>query len=339
MYIDPLEHFASSDSRRLRSVSAELATREDRIKERIRVVSDSSLQKLGPFNPPRARQFLDLRDAWIEEVASHSTSSRSAVRDARASNVVDRPTAKRLLSGMEEYDAGILKERAALAKNRVKLEYAILAHPAHARIGEAYLSAIVERLLNPAGATTNVQGSRDKHDQEQFRWLLAQACSPIESPHYEGALYCPVTRQWHDEDLIIASHIVPYAIGEVNVSYIFGLRPEEGYKAIWSYQNGLLLHKAIERALDAAQPVIVPVGDFSNDCKVMMLDEVIMSKNVFYKGSEFGSIHNPTLEFISRCKTGKRYLYFHCLISLFRRFRYSVNGQERDQQKIQMGKV
>lgn len=52
---------------------------------------------------------------------------------------------------MEDYDADILKKRAALAKNGVKLGYAMLEHPTHARIGEAYISAIVEKLPNPAG--------------------------------------------------------------------------------------------------------------------------------------------------------------------------------------------
>lgn len=271
----------------------------------------------------------------MEEVASHLKSSRAAVRNARVSNVVDKPTAKRLLSDMEEYDADILKERAALAKNRVKLQYAILAHPTHAKIGEAYLSAIVERLPNPAGATTNVQGSRDKTDQEQYRSLLIQAYSPMDA----DVLYCPVSHKWHDEAAVIASHIVPYAIGEVNISYVFGLRPEEGYEAIWSERNGLLLHKKIEQALDAAQLVIVPVADYSNDFKAIVLDEGILPNKIGVDGLTFSDFHDRTLNFVTEARPGKRNLYFHCLISLFRRFRYGVRGRGKDQEKIQMGKV
>lgn len=47
---------------------------------------------------------------------------------------------------MEEFDAAFLNERAALARNRMKLEFGILSHPTHARIGEAYVAAIVESL-------------------------------------------------------------------------------------------------------------------------------------------------------------------------------------------------
>lgn len=108
------------------------------------------------------------------------------------------------------------KERATLVKNYVKLEYAILGHPTCACIGEAYVSAIVERLPDPAEATY----------------------------------------------LITAAHIVPYAIGEVIADYIFGVRPEEGYEAIWSHRNGLLLDMRIEKALDVAQVVPVPTDDF-----------------------------------------------------------------------------
>lgn len=336
VFNDPLERYATSDSESLRSVSEELAEKEDSIKAKIRAVSGQSQEQLGSFSPPRAQGFIEQRESIVEELASHLKSSRAAVREARANNIVDRPTAKRLLSGMEDVDADILKERAALAKNRVKLKYAILSHPSHARMGDAYMSAIVEKLPDPAGATTSVQGSRDKQDQAQFRSLLIQAYSPAELATSADAVWCPVSHNWLANAAIRAAHIVPYAIGEVNASYIFGLRPEEGYEAIWSYRNGLLLQENIEKALDTAQVVIVPVEDSASEFKLIVLDDALMNQISYHDGPKWGDIHNSKLEFISESRPGKRYLYFHCLISLFRRFRY---GGEMDQQKIQMGKV
>lgn len=238
VFDDPLDRFACSDNESLRIVSQELANKEDTIKARIRAVSGKSQEERGSFNPFRVQSFIEQRESIVEELATHLKSSRAAIREARARNVVDPLTAKSLLSGMEDVDAEILKERAALAKNRTKLEYAILSHPTHARIGEAYLSAIFERLPDPAGAAaaaTSLHTSRDKQDQLQFRSLLIQAYSPPELAEDERILWCPVSRMWHDKLTIKAAHLVPYALGEVNVSYIFGLSQEDGYKAIWSY--------------------------------------------------------------------------------------------------------
>lgn len=61
VYRDPLANFASSDTKQLRSVSAELAEHQDRIKEKIRAVSGISLETLGPYSPSRAQQFVKKR--------------------------------------------------------------------------------------------------------------------------------------------------------------------------------------------------------------------------------------------------------------------------------------
>ena len=53
---------------------------------------------------------------------------------------------------LEAPDAELLKERATLAANRVKIQYGILPHPTHSRIGEVYSLRIVENLSESAGA-------------------------------------------------------------------------------------------------------------------------------------------------------------------------------------------
>lgn len=118
---------------------------------------------------------------------------------------------------MEEFDAAFLNERAALARNRMKLEFGILSHPTHARIGEAYVAAIVESLPELVGARLKKQRSRDKYDQEQFKALVRQAYTPTnETPAYDPPysdppmLWCPITRAWHDTMSMTTAHIVPY---------------------------------------------------------------------------------------------------------------------------------
>lgn len=157
-----------------------------------------------------------------------------------------------------------LKERAALARNRMKLEFGILSHPTHARIGEAYLAVIVESLPELAGARLNRQRSRDKYDQEQFKALVRQAYTfTKETPAYDPPrsdppmLWCPITRAWHDTMNMTTVHIVPCGIGEINAAYNFGLPADEGWTALWSFENGLLLHSRVEQAVLGAKNMFV----------------------------------------------------------------------------------
>ena len=70
------------------------------------------------------------------------------------------------------------KERAALAKNRTKVECGKLSHPTHSKIGEAYLAFLVDSLSEPSGARVKKQGKRDKHEHELFKKLVRKAYSP-----------------------------------------------------------------------------------------------------------------------------------------------------------------
>lgn len=171
-FADPLEFFSLSPEPALRSVSQELTDKGELLKGRVRSISASSDEIIQKFDPTHAQKYVAEREPLAEEVAAHIKICRNKVREAQEKKLVDRSTAKRLLSGMEEFDAALLKERAALARNRVKLEFGILSHPTHARIGEAYLAAIVESLPEPAGARLKKQGSRDKYDQEWFKALV-----------------------------------------------------------------------------------------------------------------------------------------------------------------------
>lgn len=106
VFDDSLHRFICSNNNEslLRSVSQELANKEDTIKIRIRAVLDRSQEILGLFSPSRAERFVEQREFIVEELATHLKSSRVVVKEARARNVVDDLTAKRLLSRIEDID-------------------------------------------------------------------------------------------------------------------------------------------------------------------------------------------------------------------------------------------
>lgn len=345
-FADPLDKFTDSPEPDLSQFGQELADGGARLKERIRNVSTSSQETIGYFDPEAAQKFVTERESITEELAGHLKSRRNKIREARESNTMDMGTAKRALSEIEELDGALLIERGALARNHAKLEFGILSHPSHARIGEAYLAALVENMPEPAGARLKKQRARDGYDQNQFKTLVRQAYTPAkESPEYDAPdtgypmAWCPVTRTWQVLADTTVAHIVPYGIGEFNAAYVFGVPVEEGWKTIWDFRNGLILHSAIERALDAAQLVIVPDGESKEGLKTVVLDESIMDKTASLSIPKFRDLHNSALQFKTKARPHKRYLYFTCLVSLYRRLRFFVEGSERDRENLEMGKI
>lgn len=343
---DPLTSFTVSTNKDLRHFSQELADDAEKLKTRIRKTSASSDKEIANFEPGLARRFVDEREPITEDLATHLKACRTKIREAQSQGVLPLPNAKRLLSGIEDLDAALLKERAALAKNRMKVEYGILSHPTHSRLGEAYLAALVESLPEPSGARVKKQGKRDKHEHELFKKLVRKAYSPQKGdPGYDAPdtdlhlLWCPVTQAWHEASNVRTAHLVPYAIGEVNAAYIFGLPVGDGWNALWTPHNGIPLYHKVEEAMDKGRLLIVPDFDSASNFKVVLLDESLSDTSIYLQGPKFRDLHNRTLIFKTAFRPGKRYLYFLCLITLFRRHRFVVEGWEKDQQKLQMGRL
>lgn len=343
---DPLTNFTASPSKELRHFSQELADDAEKLKARIRNTSASSDVEVANFQPGVARRFVDEREPIAEDLATHLKACRSKIREAQSQGVLLQPIAKRLLSGIEDLDAALLKERAALAKNRIKVEYGILSHPTHSRLGEAYLAALADSLPEPSGARVKKQGQRNKHEHELFKNLVRNAYSPQKGDEGYDApdsdlhlVWCPVTQAWHEAASVTTAHLVPYAIGELNAAYIFGLPVGDGWNALWTPHNGLPLYHKVEEAMDKGRLLIVPEFDSNSNSKVVLLDESLSETSIYLHGPKFGDIHNRMLMFKTAFRPGKRYLYFLCLITLFRRHRFVVDGWEKDRQKLQMGRL
>lgn len=203
----------------------------------------------------------------------------------------------------------------------------------------------MDSLPEPSGAKVKKQGKRDKHEHEFFKRLVRKAYSPqkgdrgYDAPDTDLNLFwCSVTQAWHEAPNVRAAHLVPYAIGEVNAAYIFGLPVEDGWNALWTPHDGILLYYKVEEAMEKGRLLIVPDFDSAKNFKVVLLDESLSETSIYLHGPKIGKLHNRNLIFKTAFRPGKRYLYFLCLITLFRRHRYVVEGWENDQQKLQMGR-
>lgn len=84
---------------------------------------------------------------------------------------------------------------------------------------------------------------------------------------------------------------------------------------------------------------MVPDGESGDGLKVVVLDDSILDKHPYAGGPKYRELNNSVLEFKTKARPLKRYLYFLCLITLYRRHRCFVEGSERDQEKIQMGRL
>lgn len=80
-----------------------------------------------------------------------------------------------------------------------------------------------------------------------------------------------------------------------------------------------------------------PLAGFS--ASSVVLDDELLNKETFLRGPLCKALDNQPLVFKTKTRPKNRYLYFLCLITLFRRRRFMIKGWERDQEKIQMGKI
>ncbi len=238
---------------------------------------------------------------------------------------------------LDTIDVNLSKERLILAKRAVQIEYSILGHPSQARIGEAYLAAMAEQLKEPAGARVAKDGKRSSSDQSNFKARLAQAYYPSECFEDGKSVSgrCPVRKDYFDDpNVLVAAHLVPFAIGGLNAAYLFGVDKDRGHESIWSINNGLILHKQIEKTLDDARLVIVPDPDaLGNEFKLIVLDDNLLTIKVYDTKRTFPDLNHQRLEFKTEVRPSQRSFYLHYVLTLFRRRRFNVEGWEKDLEK------
>ncbi|KAJ9665541.1 hypothetical protein H2201_004423 [Coniosporium apollinis] len=316
----------------VRKNNTELDTEARNLETRVCQIYARSQELVG-IDEERIRSYLEDRDkfvndatAFIKQCRAFTKNSRVLVKGPAEEENLDHKVLHEAREALEELEMALLKERSAFAANHLKLEFELLSHAARSRVGNAYLASSKslrrQKLIN-----------RDAY--ANFTKRLRKA--------YNGPDYDDPTRPWSWAKDVRATHILPCGVGEANAVYLFGLDRDQRYETIWGTRNGLLLYDEIEKQFDQGNIVIVPDGANKGELKAVVLDETILS----WDRPEpsvlgyvcFCDIHDRRLEFKTDARPDRRYLYLHCLLSVFRRRRLNAKGWEKDYQKVATEKV
>lgn len=92
----------------------------------------------------------------------------------------------------------------------------------------------------------------------------------------------------------------------------------------------------IEKELDGARIIIMQDENDENELKLVVLDESIFNVKVTINGPTFRDLNNQKLEFKTAARPGRRYLYLHYLLTLFRHKRFNVEEWEWGKNKAKI---
>ena len=148
-------------------------------------------------------------------------------------------------------------------------------------------------------------------------------------------IWCPVSKKYLENTLVTAVHIVPHAIGEMNITHLFGKKNEnEEAGHSYSEKNGLLLDAMVEKTMAKAQIAIVPADGAENSgkrLKVVVFDRSLLKKiPIDPDDFDWSTMDGRELEFKNDNRPDLRYLYFQFLLTLFRRRRLECTGWRSD---------
>jgi hypothetical protein len=344
---DPLQDFKTPVA--VRKISETIDNDSAKLEGRIRKIFDSSEEPIGD-EPDKTSLYIDQRQELVEDLEAHLKEARKIVREARTelSSGHQRNGLKRALTELDQTDSILLKERTALAADRIRVKYSVLSQPSHVKIGEAYMMAITENLPEPAESSYKKKHGRSGADQTSFRNRVIKAYNTegskiLETPpeFQTNKIWCPVSRKEFEASATKAAHIVPHSIGETNAAYLFGSKLDEGYDVIWSERNGFMLHTILEKIFNDGRMVIIPDPTDDNEFISIILSQDLLkdSRPCPAINAPYSTIHKRRLQFQTAARPGKRYLYVHALLSVFRRRRYDVPGWEKDREQVFNGQI
>ena len=342
---DPLQDFKTPLA--ARQISKTIDDESTELEGRIRKILDSSDEPIGD-EPEKTSLYINQRQELVEDLEAHLKEARKIVREARTelSSGHQRNELKRALTELDESDSILLKERTALAADRIRVKYGVLGQLSHVKIGEAYMMAVTENLPEPADSSYKKKHGRSGADQTSFRNRIIKAyntegCKILETPPEFQTIWCPVSGKEFEASAMKAAHIVPHSIGETNAAYLFGSKLDEGYDVIWSERNGFMLHTILEKLFDDGRMAIIPDPTDDNEFISIILSQDLLNDSRPYPAinAPFSTIHKRRLQFQTAARPGKRYLYVHALLSLFRRRRYDVPGWEKDREQVFNGQI
>jgi hypothetical protein len=293
----------------VREISPEVNIRARNLQERIKGIFAASGEKLNVYDDEQVRMYVETRKQFLNDAATCFKAGRLVLRNCKQQGM-RHSIVESAFNRLVQSDDAIRSERAFLAAHQSRLQRHILSHSEHnqVRLGEAYLTAI--KYL------AEVLHQRDDLNRKRFRMRVYRSYHPPEwviDQADEG--WCPVMKEKVPMENLIATWMVPQAIGGANAGYVFGLDAEQGYEAIWSAKNGLPLSRPVQEAFRASQIVII--AD-QNEFKLVVLEKSILDKRVSPTLC-WRDLDNVRLEFLTDARPEPRFLFFHYRTTLLRR--------------------
>jgi len=170
-------------------------------------------------------------------------------------------------------------------------------------------------------------GKRRGDVQTRFKKaLIADYAAAVPKPR-SGSIWCNLSGSYFSRDIMVAAHIFPSALGQGNMTAIFGTEDE-----LYTSRNGLLMRKDLEKRFDKHWIAIVPLADYTSAEEVQewskgepqrwkiqvmnpkpqqMRDELDWDTKKTYL-----DLDDQELAFRNSSRPRAHYLYFHYLVAL-----------------------
>ena len=152
----------------------------------------------------------------------------------------------------------------------------------------------------------------------------------------EDEIWCCITQDYHPQEDVRATHIVPYALGPELADYIFG---SGSGTRMDTADNCLLMHQYAERAFDKGQFVLIPL-DASEDpilrWRIKVTDTSALNTKVFNR--RLGTFDDKEVVFLNENRPASRFLYYHFVLTLLRNKKNRKPGWEKFSAELPTGK-
>lgn len=338
--VDPLFPFSLSTDDRFHRICEKLAPDHficdplvrmiDRLKERIAITTAVSDACLRYISPSRAQNFVTNRKELLYDLFKDNSLCLHELADR---DVVDLTVYDKLYPHVQEFQSLVSRELDTIVECQVMLEFGILSYPAPARIGQAYLATLTDFLAQPSDLSKLAEFFH-QIGQKYFCGLIQNMYNPAkDTPGYDAPVeaeeldmqWCPVTRAWHERSSTAVIQFLPWPFEEPGIRYIYQVPPENGWKVVHGFGNGMAVLSSIKDHLDQNRMVIVPDAGWIHGRKLIVLDDALLDQCSYLHGPRFGELHQNNLIFKTPARPHADNLYFKCLVTLARRRRCCQN--------------
>lgn len=186
------------------------------------------------------------------------------------------------------------------------------------RIDDAtYIDRLISRYRTPDNAKLTIFKPCDATAQERFQEDIFSAYDTNVNEHK----WCCISGKTAGSRDVVAAHVVPYNMGEVNAEYLFGKSgPSITNGHIMSSRNGIPMMKRYARMFDDGRMTLVPVPGTT---KIRIIIFNALDPNPTGTAKQ---LHGTEVSFRNDFRPNNHYLYYHYAISLLRRQRHAALG-------------